>query len=981
MNYLEKLKSKFEQLSMSGHSGSAQPSGNSGGYPGGSYNARQQQPMYPPSHWQAPQPPNQGYPPPHPGGPGGFYAPPPGMQPYGYGPPGGQGYPPPNQAPMFYPQDGANTQAYPPTQHGEQLPMVPPRPPRAGPEPTSSYPPSGMAATTEQQGEGKLDRSASAEVPAGVPLPLDQHDIYPADADGNRKHISGNQEGSMLFLNVKESEMVHQRFLIVYGQVPGVKGANDRIVVRHPYFPPLSFPAVDGYFKVLAELENGDNALRFEYLQGNNCIATGTLNIKMSPYLEKPPLILAVVLGRDSQGEFDAPPNARGPGRNDLDAAIRKFRCCAYLWQAFVAEQLHRQGFGRRTFRLEESYEPDTMARDNMNRMTAKVHVIRSRRTVAEIRDKERAQQWCPPPGYKRHTTESQFSLANEAIDDYGVFKGKHFIVCLSLDAHWDPQLQVILGHAALGGGTGTRRLGVFGSHTTHAWPANAEEIAEKFLDTTKTDTRYLANDAKECGEYWRAANIGMGAFLHECGHLLTLAHTPSGIMSRGFNDFNRTFMARAPNFQGPVRQRDEAGAHWHRTDIIRLRHHVLLRLPSDPPLRENEQNEAGFELLAIEEGLLVRSQSGITMIEVWVNGHYRNHIEYTSENLPRRRNGSIMADRAEMATAYPQQVCLAIGVGSLQLAYIVKQSGWIGTTFIVFAAGIAFLNAVITIKCMYLKPGGGRIVGYHNIGFEAFGNAGYYTITVFNIVNIIGSIGIYVILASNNISDMFAQANVHISPRTLMIASATVMCMPTLFAKTLAETMLVSLIGTLTSVIVTVVVIVMACLYPIRNGENPVGNYTGPISHSAAIPGGFAMALSSVTFAYLGTTIVPHIEGGMRHPEKFNRVFGSALSVIAAIYVVMAATGYWAYGDQTMSPITDNFPKTWPTTLAEICITIHVLFAGPLYLVQMSLEIESGLGILQKKPQAQRVWRMAVRIGSALVILAIAEAIPFFDD
>ncbi|KAJ2667878.1 hypothetical protein IWW42_005623 [Coemansia sp. RSA 1085] len=661
MNYLEKLKSKFEQLSMSGHSGSAQPSGNSGGYPGGSYNARQQQqPMYPPSHWQAPQPPNQGYPPPHPGGPGGFYAPPPGMQPYGYGPPGGQGYPPPNQAPMFYPQDGANTQAYPPTQHGEQLPMVPPRPPRAGPEPTSSYPPSGMAATTEQQGEGKLDRSASAEVPAGVPLPLDQHDIYPADADGNRKHISGNQEGSMLFLNVKESEMVHQRFLVVYGQVPGVKGANDRIVVRHPYFPPLSFPAVDGYFKVLAELENGDNALRFEYLQGNNCIATGTLNIKMSPYLEKPPLILAVVLGRDSQGEFDAPPNARGPGRNDLDAAIRKFRCCAYLWQAFVAEQLHRQGFGRRTFRLEESYEPDTMARDNMNRMTAKVHVIRSRRTVAEIRDKERAQQWCPPPGYKRHTTESQFSLANEAIDDYGVFKGKHFIVCLSLDAHWDPQLQVILGHAALGGGTGTRRLGVFGSHTTHAWPANAEEIAEKFLDTTKTDTRYLANDAKECGEYWRAANIGMGAFLHECGHLLTLAHTPSGIMSRGFNDFNRTFMAHAPNFQGPVRQRDEAGAHWHRTDIIRLRHHVLLRLPSDPPLRENEQNEAGFELLAIEEGLLVRSQSGITMIEVWVNGHYRNHIEYTSENLPRRRNGSIMADRAEMATAYPQQVFIS---------------------------------------------------------------------------------------------------------------------------------------------------------------------------------------------------------------------------------------------------------------------------------------------------------------------------------
>ncbi|KAJ2392581.1 hypothetical protein H4S02_000704 [Coemansia sp. RSA 2611] len=183
----------------------------------------------------------------------------------------------------------------------------------------------------------------------------------------------------------------------------------------------------------------------------------------------------------------------------------------------------------------------------------------------------------------------------------------------------------------------------------------------------------------------------------------------------------------------------------------------------------------------------------------------------------------------------------------------------------------------------------------------------------IFNIVNIIGSIGIYAILAANNITELFAQVNVHISPRVMMVVSTAIMCIPTLFAKTLAETLLVSLIGTLTSVIVTIVIIAMACLYPIRNGEMHVGDSvvrTGPISHFGAIPGGFAMAISSVTFAYLGTTIVPHIEGGMRRPEKFNLVFGSALSVIAAVYVVMAATGYWAYGDRTLSPITLNFPK-----------------------------------------------------------------------
>ncbi|KAJ1726154.1 hypothetical protein LPJ61_005381, partial [Coemansia biformis] len=432
---------------------------------------------------------------------------------------------------------------------------------------------------------------------------------------------------------------------------------DDKIVVHHPYFPPLTFPAVDGFFKVLAELENGINELRFDYLQGGGCIGRGALTIRMTPYLDKPPLLLSIVVGCDSQGVFDAPPNARGPGLNDLSAAVSKMRCSAYLWQAFVAEQMHRNGFGRRTFNLEEYYEPDTMARDNIRRMTARVHVIRSKRTVAEIQDKERAQQWRPPAGYKRHTEESQFTLANEAVDGYGMFKDRYYIACLTLDSHWDPESGVILGHAALGGSAGNRRIGVFGSHTTHAWPANAEEIAVKFLDTTKTDTRHLANDCNDCGEYWQAANIGMGSFLHECGHLLTLAHTPSGLMMRGSRDYNRAFMARAPNWKGPVKQADEGGAHWHRTDVIRLRHHPCLRLPSDPPLGEHEKEERSFEVLAVEDGVVICNNSGITMIEVWVNGTYRSHIEYTAENFPGRQRGSVPAGPGEMAAAFPQQV------------------------------------------------------------------------------------------------------------------------------------------------------------------------------------------------------------------------------------------------------------------------------------------------------------------------------------
>ncbi|KAJ1950596.1 hypothetical protein FBU59_000603 [Linderina macrospora] len=327
---------------------------------------------------------------------------------------------------------------------------------------------------------------------------------------------------------------------------------------------------------------------------------------------------------------------------------------------------------------------------------------------------------------------------------------------------------------------------------------------------------------------------------------------------------------------------------------------------------------------------------------------------------------------------------CVTIGVGSLQLSYTLRQSGWAGLSFVLIAGAVSFITAIITVRCTYLKPGGGKIGGFHEIGYEAFGKPGYYVVAAFNMLNIIGSVGIYAILSASNISNMLARVNVHLGSRFLMFITTAVMCIPTLIARTLGETFLVSLIGTATSVIVTLTVIVMAIIYPIRNGEMHVGSnvaHPGPIHHFAALPGGFAVSLSTMSFAYVGSTIIPHLESGMRRPERFSWVLGSALFAIASVYLVMASTGYSAYGDRTLSPITLNFPKTWPTLLADICITIHVLFAGPLFLVQMALEIESGLDIASKGKRAEAVWRLCIRIGAALVILGMAEALPFFED
>jgi hypothetical protein len=429
---------------------------------------------------------------------------------------------------------------------------------------------------------------------------------------------------------------VHQQVLLVFGQIGDPSHPLDgTVTVNHHQgrFPSTAWPVSDSYFKALIHLEPGWNRLRFDFSSPKVSSPNGSisphasfLNVNYLPLTNTPPIQLAIILGSDSPGTYDATPERIQREGNGLELAIKKYRMAAYLWQAFTGEQMNRHGFGRRCFRFEDSWEPGTLSYQDWGspqfRNQAKIHVIRSDKTVEEIRDLNRAQQ------YEHGTKKGElFDIASEAVKKYfNMQPGRtQYVSCLILDSHWDPAANTIRGHAALGGGDGNLQLAICGSQALQSYPSSIEEVWQAFGDCTRTDTAHVANDCDESGSNWEAANIGIGAHMHETGHLLGCPHQASGVMLRDYVTLNRTFTCREPYStrtkspgQRLVLPNDECA--WHVLDVLRFRFHPCFRIPID----FNTTGDASVQVWAVDSaqgGVIATSKSGIAWVELYTEG------------------------------------------------------------------------------------------------------------------------------------------------------------------------------------------------------------------------------------------------------------------------------------------------------------------------------------------------------------------------
>ncbi|KAF9881425.1 hypothetical protein CkaCkLH20_00571 [Colletotrichum karsti] len=433
-------------------------------------------------------------------------------------------------------------------------------------------------------------------------------------------------EGSRLveIENFHEGETVHQRCVIIKGRYL-IESSHDEcdssfVTVEasdgaNTIFPTQTWPIADDRFRIIALLSPGVNKLAIKRTIGTTeDNETHELTLNYVPLLQNPALHLAIMVAKDSPLLIDCPPAKYGPvstAHSSIDAAVAKLRMSAYMWQALTAEDMRMKGLGRRAFRLEEEWTADTTSSKfiasahekakeatGAMRSSAKIHIIRSDKTVAEIRDAEIAQQ--NESGSRR---EKLFDYFLDALAKHGgpFEASSHPVVAgMILDSHYSMEQKLILGHAALGcHNPNGISLGMMGSHLAYSWPRFLEEVSESFLDTRYPGPT-VGDDNNECDSLWEACSVGQGAFLHEVGHAFGAPHT-TGIMARGYSrHWPRNFLVKTAyslhtDEEGfvVVDGETENDARWDIKDALSFRMLSHFWLPGDVKMPANARSSA----------------------------------------------------------------------------------------------------------------------------------------------------------------------------------------------------------------------------------------------------------------------------------------------------------------------------------------------------------------------------------------------------
>ncbi|GJJ76770.1 solute carrier family 32 (vesicular inhibitory amino acid transporter) [Entomortierella parvispora] len=347
------------------------------------------------------------------------------------------------------------------------------------------------------------------------------------------------------------------------------------------------------------------------------------------------------------------------------------------------------------------------------------------------------------------------------------------------------------------------------------------------------------------------------------------------------------------------------------------------------------------------------------------------------SESLRKTRHGGVSTFKTIASL-----VCVIGGSGTLGLSHAVAESGWLGSLIIVLALFMSAYTGFVLIDCLYLKTDARRTT-YQEIASDAYGMTGHYFAYGVVAVNLFGCAILYMILSATLIEVMIrtATASTHGAVYVYVIGCTAFVWCCLIFTKTMKEVALLSILGAFSTMGVVLITIGVSADQMLHGAQAVLGAHHRLVTWSK-----MPLSLATISFAYGGNVVYPHVEQSMLHPRSWNRALWSALSICFVMYLSIASVGYLAYGDTTLSPILNNLPQGAWSILANSLITLHVLLATPILLTSLAMMVEESISkrwpTFQQGTKGEQFLKRALpRSVIVLLVGLIASVVPFFGD
>ncbi|SAL99820.1 hypothetical protein [Absidia glauca] len=363
---------------------------------------------------------------------------------------------------------------------------------------------------------------------------------------------------------------------------------------------------------------------------------------------------------------------------------------------------------------------------------------------------------------------------------------------------------------------------------------------------------------------------------------------------------------------------------------------------------------------------------------EDYISDQDKYKVEHASVEsyVDEDRDSSIIVNefghgQGSFMTAYFNIVCVVAGTGTLGLPHAFAQGGWLGILILMLAYAMSVYSGIVLIRCLYYKPGH-RIHDFKEIGVAAFSWPGYIVSSCLHLLNLFGCPALYLVLAGGNMVILLKGTVGELTHAYWVIIWGVFLLIPSLVLKTLREVTAIAAIGALCTMIAVFIVMIES---PMHRMEDP--------DNSGVIWSGFPSSLATIAFSFGGNNTYPHVEHALKKPHQWKWAVFAGLSTCTCLYFMTAVPAYWAFGKYAESPIYNSLPTGAGKTIAIIVMTIHVIFAIPIYTTSFSLEFEKFSRANEERLGRMGAWlaRAVIRTCTMVILVILAIFVPYFDD